>query len=251
MQIYFQVKKDSYREIRNLTYIVMGAELRPVYSIGKDGTIMEEFNYTKGIRVKHIYKYFPNLNNWFIYGAFCSPSPYEISSSNLEKNIAAPTLSYYYKDNPVFRIGQNYSDSTITWATNQEFEQIKKKFDLNYNLYSNENKVKRYNKIKDVGVIELLDYLNFLGINKETVQKLNDMAYFFLEAKFPSNSIYLLENILSVYPERTVAYLNLADAYLLSDETTLAKEAYQKYISLMKKSGKGGNIPKRVFDRVK
>ncbi len=96
---------------------------------------------------------------------------------------------------------------------------------------------------------ELLNFKSSIPI--EDVTKINDIAYFLEQNAAYSESVTLLEKIIAKIPERTVAYINLGDAYWGLKDQTKAKEAYKKYIDLMKKSGKQAKIPKRVYDRVK
>ena len=85
-------------------------------------------------------------------------------------------------------------------------------------------------------------------IRTKTLQKYNDIAYYLQQAKANDEAIFLLENIIEKFPNRTVAYLNLADAYDGKNETEKAKINYEKYISLMKKSGKENKIPKKDLE---
>ena len=80
---------------------------------------------------------------------------------------------------------------------------------------------------------------------------LNDIAYFLEQSGNFHEASILLEKITGKFPEHTVAYVNLGDAYWGLKDTAKAKTAYEKYIDLMKKSGKEAKIPKRVLDRVK
>lgn len=85
-------------------------------------------------------------------------------------------------------------------------------------------------------------------LNTKTLQKYNDIAYYLQQANANDEAIFLLEKIIEKFPNRTVAYLNLADAYVGINETEKAKVNYEKYIDLMKKSGKETKIPKRVLE---
>jgi Tfp pilus assembly protein PilF len=58
--------------------------------------------------------------------------------------------------------------------------------------------------------------------------------------------VYILNEIIKYDPSRTVAYLNLADAYHQIDEQNLSKQSYKQYITLMKKQKKD-KISKRVY----
>jgi len=88
-------------------------------------------------------------------------------------------------------------------------------------------------------------------ITKDNVTIFNDLGYFLEQTGYFTNAVDILTAVIKYNPERTVAYLNIADAYYDLNDTVNGKTAYQKYIDLMKKEGKEKKIPQRVFDRVK
>ena len=80
----------------------------------------------------------------------------------------------------------------------------------------------------------------------------NNEAYRLEQINAHQESIFLLKNIIRHYPDRVVAYLNLADNYWKLNKKSEAKNSYQKYILLMKKQNKDiQKIPSRVFERTK
>ncbi len=84
------------------------------------------------------------------------------------------------------------------------------------------------------------------------LSELNDIAYYLTESRAYKEAIFLLEQIIEQYPDRVVAYLNLADAQWGFDDKEEAKNNYNTYISLMKSQGKDlSRIPKRVYERIK
>ncbi|KMQ50410.1 hypothetical protein CHISP_2657 [Chitinispirillum alkaliphilum] len=54
--------------------------------------------------------------------------------------------------------------------------------------------------------------------------------------------------MLKAFPERTVAHLNIADAYLGLGQQEKVSEYFKKYSELMKRDGREKRIPQRVFD---
>ncbi|QKF73927.1 hypothetical protein AFAEC_1775 [Aliarcobacter faecis] len=90
--------------------------------------------------------------------------------------------------------------------------------------------------------------LNEIPISIKTLTQYNDIAYYLQQANANEEAIFLLEKIIEKYPNRTVAYLNLADAYLGKNNKEKAKENYKKYIELMKQDNKEEKIPKRVLE---
>lgn len=84
------------------------------------------------------------------------------------------------------------------------------------------------------------------------VELANNLAYLLEQNGAYSDSKYLLQNIITQYPERLVAYLNLGDADWTLNNKKEAKESYKFYISFMKSQNKDlSKIPQRVYDRIK
>ncbi|MBK5377526.1 tetratricopeptide repeat protein [Pseudomonas sp. TH43] len=82
------------------------------------------------------------------------------------------------------------------------------------------------------------------------VQWSNDLGFLFSEAGFYQEAIELLKVVVAENPDRTVAYLNLADAYWGEGLKELSVENYKKYSLLMQQSGKAAKVPKRVGERI-
>lgn len=94
-------------------------------------------------------------------------------------------------------------------------------------------------------------WLDYIIISNQNITKLNDFAYN-IESVNPSVAINLLRKILEKFPNRTVAYLNIADSYWAIGNQESAKENYKKYVSLMKSQNKDlKKISKQVWERVK
>lgn len=90
-----------------------------------------------------------------------------------------------------------------------------------------------------------------LIINENSLLQYNNLAYYLEQSKAYDLSILILEKITKNFPSRTVAYLNLGDAYDGLGNIIEAKEAYKKYVELMKIDSKEDKIPQRVWDSIK
>ena len=87
-----------------------------------------------------------------------------------------------------------------------------------------------------------------INLTNTNVTKINNIAYELQN----SIAINVLDQIIQKYPERVVAYLNLADSYWAIDNKYLAIDNYKKYIELMKSQKKDlKKIPNYVHDRIK
>jgi tetratricopeptide (TPR) repeat protein len=90
--------------------------------------------------------------------------------------------------------------------------------------------------------------LKKFSLSKYNIEEYNNIAYQLEQGKNYSESIYLLEKIIEKFPNRTVAYLNLGDAYIGMKDKVKAKKAYQIYIKQMRQKGLEKQIPKRILD---
>lgn len=100
-------------------------------------------------------------------------------------------------------------------------------------------------------------YINYPDLNKsnfiiDNVELANNQAYNLEQIGANSFSKYILNEIIKQYPNRILAFLNLADVDWKLGNKEEAKKNYNIYISLMKKLNKNlDKIPKRVYERTK
>ena len=99
----------------------------------------------------------------------------------------------------------------------------------------------------DVGKL-LFESLNEL---KKRLVKLNNIAYYLQKNGQNREAMIMLELIVREFPNRTVAYYNLGDAYWALGEKKKAIASYKTYIKQMKAKGKEKRIPKVVKQRVR
>ncbi|KAB7691660.1 hypothetical protein GBN24_06805 [Plesiomonas shigelloides] len=92
-------------------------------------------------------------------------------------------------------------------------------------------------------------FLNTHKINANNVSQYNNIAYF-ISITEPNNpsSHHILNSILSLYPNRTVANLNMADYLSNRSRCNEAIPYYKQYIKLMKQNGLESKIPARVIN---
>lgn len=99
-----------------------------------------------------------------------------------------------------------------------------------------------------------IDILNLIisdiPINKYNVEYYNNIAFYFSKIKKHEESIFLLNKIISLFPSRTVAYINLGDSFWDMDKKEDALQNYRFYIELMTKQNKQSKIPQRIRNRL-
>jgi tetratricopeptide (TPR) repeat protein len=84
------------------------------------------------------------------------------------------------------------------------------------------------------------------------VESANNQAFNLEKTGANQQSKILLEQIIRQFPDRIVAYLNLADVLWKMQDQDQAKIHYAKYLSLMKSQNKNlSKVPQRVYDRIK
>lgn len=79
----------------------------------------------------------------------------------------------------------------------------------------------------------------------------NDYGFYLDRAGKTQQAIDVLSQVTDVDPDRTVAYLNLADAQYSAGQTADAKANYAEYRERMVAAGKQAKIPSRVAERLR
>jgi tetratricopeptide (TPR) repeat protein len=97
---------------------------------------------------------------------------------------------------------------------------------------------------------ELSFLIHNYPLTTKNLTQYNNIAYYLEQAGAYKEAIYLLEKIIEQYPNRTVAYINLGDAYWGDEKKEKAKKAYEKYIELMEQADRGDRIPEKVWKRI-
>ncbi len=92
-------------------------------------------------------------------------------------------------------------------------------------------------------------YWKYLPIDSTNVTQYNDLGFYLEQGGRYKEAVVLLTEVIKAIPTRTVAYLNLADAYWGLSDTTNASINYCKYIELMKRRNLEKKIPERALER--
>ncbi|MBL0185327.1 MAG: hypothetical protein IPP97_06340 [Candidatus Obscuribacter sp.] len=80
--------------------------------------------------------------------------------------------------------------------------------------------------------------------------RLNDYGYFLQKLGRNKEAITVFETVIKDCPERTAAYLNLADSLYKVGSPKSARANYELYSTKMAKEGKKAQIPARVLERI-
>ncbi|MDM1553163.1 MULTISPECIES: tetratricopeptide repeat protein [Chryseobacterium] len=190
----------------------------------------------------HYYKFIKD--NWYLY---------KTSTSTVDDDFI-----------PKIKMDMDNLSSSIDHKTvdhkdiyNSEIKELKESslsgFSKSLALLKSASKTNTLNKQNTVDIETVAEWLYFNPLTENNVNDYNDIAYYNAYTKDGNlSSISLLKEIVEKYPNRVVAYLNLGDSYWTFDNKEKAKEAYLKYIELMKSQKKDiSKIPQRVYDRTK
>lgn len=144
------------------------------------------------------------------------------------------------------RIGEYGNFSYV--AKSDINSEIDKRLSVVGNFKINENLRREFiGNLTDIDVIEIANHLE-----NKNVQAANDLAFYMLDSARYYSAGQLLYQIVTSYPDRVVAKLNLADAYWnIEGAKDLAKKMYKEYAEQMKRLGKSSKIPNRVSERSK
>ncbi|MBN2718719.1 MAG: hypothetical protein JXX14_22930 [Deltaproteobacteria bacterium] len=88
-----------------------------------------------------------------------------------------------------------------------------------------------------------------IAASPQNIQMINDCAFIMAQAALDLFALDLLTQVVHHAPERTVAWLNLADTEWHLHMAS-ARERYLKYIEMMTAKNRKSQIPKRAYERV-
>lgn len=92
-------------------------------------------------------------------------------------------------------------------------------------------------------------HINAYGYLLKKQQIYNDIAFYWQKSGYDEDAIWLLKKVINNNPQRTVAYLNMADSLWNISKAEESIENYRKYIDQMKINKKEHLIPQRVLLR--
>lgn len=98
--------------------------------------------------------------------------------------------------------------------------------------------------------LKFINLVKDLKMENENLTFYNNKAYYLEQSGLYEEAIYILKKIVEEFPYRTVAYINLGDAYWGLGKKEKARQAYKTYVKQMKANGKEPKIPKQVLKRV-
>jgi len=189
------------------------------------------------------YAYTSNSNRLYIYDVDLNLIKYDKSNYSFSVN--------HNSGNEILDEHRFTLDNLETFTCNQIKRElspisVEKAFSSN-KIYSQRSLKKGYSEYS-IGKIKAM--FEAYPLSKRNVTQYNNIAYYFEKHKAFEQSVFVLEKVLDQYPTRTVAYINLGDAYWSLDKRIKAKAAYQKYVELMKANEKEHKIPQKVLERV-
>lgn len=90
-------------------------------------------------------------------------------------------------------------------------------------------------------------------LSNKNVLLLNNLGYYLEQNGLYIESAIILEEVVSQYPQRVAARINLGDAYwgINASYQHKALEHYRVYVALMEKNGRKNRIPQRIYDRLR
>lgn len=231
--------------------ILLYVETSDVYKTVQSDSIDDEFSYLINEGDGDVFIYKKNKGSYGIRISCCaSLREYEdyiyIYNKSTKQWDLSKSMAYTYRPEMSFKI--------TPYIKNKDSTNYQKVLDS----LLDEAKIKFKNKDfdwieKEVNNLFLIgEIVHNIPITKKNINKFNDIAYF-LEQTDKGNglAVYLLKKITKEFPDRTIAYINLGDAYWGLGDKEKAKKAYKTYVEQMKKSGKETKIPKTILGRVK
>jgi len=87
--------------------------------------------------------------------------------------------------------------------------------------------------------------------DRKIVGEVNNYGFYLAEAGRAKEAVEVLSSVTDAAPDRTVAYLNLADAQFAAGAAADAKTNYAEYAKRMTAAGNAAHIPPRVAERAR
>ena len=83
------------------------------------------------------------------------------------------------------------------------------------------------------------------------IDHINDYGFYLAEVGRPDDAIPVLQAVIDLNRDRTVTYLNLADAQFAIGDKMAAKQSYAEYVKRMAAEGKEAHVPARATERMR
>lgn len=212
----------------------------------ENGTIIIGAERGASLKVTKIlyFKYISNMDDWLLYKEENSEVEYEDHLPNISVNYHPYSLGIDGKEYPA-------NEKLYLQDSLQNKKISETIFTKEYNKLKSSKNLKKYNFKYSYEDLYLL--IKNIPITETNIDKYNNFAYYLAQNEEKIlEAVYLYKQILKKFPDRIVAYLNLADSYWAIGKQEIAKENYKKYIVLMKSHKKDlKKIPKEVWERTK
>lgn len=239
LRIFFGTEEKKLEIKKDVYFTSEGTKFAPKLYVDNSKNICLSYIYYK-TATTYSFKYFQKYEDWFLYSSYDDIQDDAFPNSRL--NFVWPLFE-------TRAIGAESGD-WIDIVTTSEKDSVSQRLAKLHNQFFEDFRSKNFNAILNFEIEEYYAVLRYVGIEESNVQHLNDIGFFILKAGKCRDAIIILEDIIKSFPARTVAYLNLGDAYQCDGNIEDAKEMYQKYIDRMKFSGKEAKIPRRVLEQV-
>lgn len=217
--------------------------------------------------------FFSFRDNDFVQISTGNESTYKVLYYSLYEtdNIIMDEEDLIYTMNGIFRIKEEVAD--LNWYTYNLFYGNKligryylgsdfKKRETEICVNSKRIKIKFSISRECINLIELDNkglFSNIQNAIKNYPQEfyknpeiLNNKGFFLYKYKYYKEALLFFNKTIELFPNRTVAYLNIADCYWELNEKTKAITHYNKYLELLQLQNKNQMlVPKRVYERIK
>ncbi|MBP0711796.1 hypothetical protein ABXK61_00535 [Burkholderia sola] len=187
---------------------------------------------------RYIYKWSASEKNW------CLIRQVNGEKSDITSGVVVP-VEDVLRVNGCATIGKN--DSLTYKSKDQVRSEIRSELDDFKKAAQQQSSLERYiAEMPDFRVAELGSY-----IDAGNVEDINNLAFYLGKYKRSGDAVEVLQFLVKKFPSRTVARLNLADAYWDIDAKELAAPEYREYRRQMNEKGISAKIPPRVLDRMR
>jgi hypothetical protein len=196
----------------------------------------------KTLNYKYIFRFNDSLNKWLLCYAetkeFTTEQYTCFFTDNFIRNFSMEDFSM-----------ENFSKDFSTYGKLFRYTYKRKNYLDSISIQVNDMRLANVVSFKNIFTVNHAEeILQHYPINNINVISLNNIAYYLERMSITTPSIVILEAIIDDYPDRTISYLNLADALTKNNLTVKAKKIYTQYIQLMREKGNQNEIPQRLLN---
>lgn len=236
--IYLKNKSTFTYDYGRESKLLLEGELITAKFLISDGyLIYQTHDYLDTYLEQYFFKYYPDQDDCFLYLQYFIKDEYD-------EGAIIPTMIFAGPRSRCLEVNTFESEKIelVTIVSLEKQAEAWNKLKYTHQSCLSEYKSKKYITTLSVTKDDIYNYLSSIEICDSTITIFNDLAFFIVNQSIENGelsdrlnaAVIILESILYYFPERTVAYINLGDAYWELNEYDKAKQSKLIVLTLIR-----------------